>query len=381
MPPERSVSMQILETKIIYRDGEYVSFPNLALLKDGTILCAFRHAPDRVKEFGGIHHLDPDAKDVFLYSHDGGNTFEQEVHTILDEEMISNQDPCLTVLSNGRILSSSYRWIFAPAGEGPAVWGEKRYQQCGNRFFDKLDAFIGDANCSYSDDNGKTWTLVPRLYVEGAPCGVAVRGNVVELPNGELLMPYYNKLALGQLSSAGLFRSTDMGESWEDYSIIASATAEKNFYEPNIFRTQSGRLVALIRTQTDASIPGMRYEDTYLNVHTTVSEDDGKTWGPVTEIQNFWGSNPIHALQLKSGKVLVTYGYRRAPFGIRARLCNAELTDLSEAEEIILREDGAHTDLGYTNAIQLDNGDILVVYYITDENDTRVIAVTRLRED
>jgi len=400
--------MQILDTRIVYRDGNYVSFPNLALLKDGTIMCAFRHAPSRVEEFGsiahpdpdldpdlcasrqapsrvkkfgGIAHLDPDAKDVFVYSHDGGKTFEQEPHTILDEEMVSNQDPCLTVLSNGRILSSSYRWIFAPIGEGPAVWGEKRYKHCGQHFFNKYDAFIGDANCSYSDDNGKTWTFVPRLYVEGTPCGVAVRGNVLELPNGDLLMPYYNKLAFGQLSSAGLFRSTDFGETWEDYSTIAPAAPDKNFFEPNIFRTRSGRLVALIRTQTDPSVTGARYDSTYLNVHTTVSEDDGKTWGPVTEVENFWGSNPIHALQLKSGKVLVTYGYRRAPFGIRARLCNAELTDLSEAEEIILRSDAPHGDLGYTNAIQLDNGDILVTYYIADENDTRVIAVTRLRED
>jgi len=98
-------------------------------------------------------------------------------------------------------------------------------------------------------------------------------------------------------------------------------------------------------------------------------------------VENFWGSNPIHMLQLKSGKVLVSYGYRRAPFGIRARLCNAELTDLSEAEEIILRDDALHGDLGYTSAIQLDNGDILMVYYIADENDTRTITITRLRED
>jgi hypothetical protein len=373
--------MRILESKVVYRDGEYVSFLNIAVLKDGTVLCAFRHAPDRVKEYGNIIHLDPEAKDVLIYSHDGGHTFETEYHTILDEEMISNQDPCLTVLSNGRILCTSYRWIFAPAGQGSEVWGEARYKHCGLRFFDKYDAFIGDANCSYSDDNGKTWTLIPRLYVEGAPCGVAVRGNVVELPNGDLLMPAYNKLGLGELSSAHLFRSTDNGESWEDYSIIAPPHPTKNFLEPNIFRTQSGRLVALLRTQTDYSIPGVRFEDTYQNVHTTVSEDDGKTWSPVTEIPNFWGSNPSHMLQLKSGKVLVTYGYRREPFGIRARLCNAELTDLSEAEEIILRADSATGDLGYTNAIQLDNGDILIIYYMTEADGTRVIASTRLRED
>jgi hypothetical protein len=101
-----------------------VSFPNLAKLKDGTIMCAFRHAPDRQRqpEFGSCTHLDPEAKNVYIRSFDGGETFEQELHTYLDEEMISNQDPCLTVLSDGRILSSSYRWLFAPAGEGPAVW-------------------------------------------------------------------------------------------------------------------------------------------------------------------------------------------------------------------------------------------------------------------
>lgn len=272
--------MQIVETKTIYQDGEYVSFPNLALLKDGTILCAFRHAPDRIKEFGACIHLDPEAKDVFVRSFDGGKTFEPEYHTILDEEMISNQDPCITVLSDGRILSTSYRWLFAPIGEGANVWGDN-YR--GTRFFDRYDACGGEANCSYSDDNGKTWNLVPSLPV---PC--AVRGNITEMPNGDLLMPYYGSRRPGELSSSGLFRSTNRGETWEDFSLIAAATPEKNFYEPNIFRTQSGRIIALIRTQTDTSIPGARYEDTYLNVHMTVSDDNGKTFGPVKEIKNFW---------------------------------------------------------------------------------------------
>lgn len=378
--------MRILETKTIYCDGEYVSFPNLAKLKDDTILCAFRHAPDRQRqeEFGSCIHHDPEAKDVYIVSHDDGETFEQELHIILDEEMISNQDPCLTVLSNGRVISTSYRWLFAPLGEGPAVWGEKRYQHCGIPFFNKYDSFIGDANCSYSDDNGKTWTLVPRLYVEGTPCGVAVRGNIVELPNGDLLMPYYNALEYGQLSSSGLFRSTDHGETWENYSLIATdPKAEKNFYEPNIILTKSGRIVALLRTQPDPKSPNPPKScvNGYLNVHMAVSEDYGKTFGPVKEMDHFWGSNPIHALQLQSGNILVTYGYRREPYGIRARVCNSELTDLNDVEEIILRDDAPHGDLGYTNAIQLDNGDILVTYYIAQSDGTRTIELTRLRED
>jgi len=373
--------MRIIETKTIYRDEEYVSFPNLAQLSDGTIMCAFRHAPERQDQFGSAAHIDPEAKDVYILSHDGGKTFDPELHTILDEEMISNQDPCLTVLSDGRVISSSYRWIFAPIGEGPNVWGEERYKACGNKFFDLYDTFIGEANISYSDDNGKTWTLVPELPIEGAPAGVAVRGNITEMPNGDLLMPFYNKLKLGELSTSALFRSTDRGASWAPYSVIASdPDCQKHFYEPNIIRTQSGRIVALLRTQPG---PGSRFvgDRGYLNVHMAVSEDDGKTFGPVQELDHFWGSNPIHMLQLKSGKILVTYGYRREPFGIRARLCNSELTDVNEAEEIILRDDGAHGDLGYANAIQLENGDILVVYYICVDGKIRTIDITRLRED
>ena len=88
--------MRIVETKTIYRDDTaYVSWPNLAELKDGTILCAFRHAPDRQSqpEYGCCVHLDPEAKDVCIRYYDGGNTFDQQLHTILDEEMVSNQDP------------------------------------------------------------------------------------------------------------------------------------------------------------------------------------------------------------------------------------------------------------------------------------------------
>ena len=47
---------------------------------------------------------------------------------------------------------------------------------------------------------------------------------------------------------------------------------------------------------------------------------------------------------------------------------------------MILRDDAPDGDLGYPNAIQLDNGDILVAYYINNPDGIRSIDVTRLRE-
>lgn len=379
--------MRIVETKTIYRDDSgYASWPNLALMKDGSILCAFRHAPDRQsqKQYGCCVHLDPDAKDVCIRSYDGGETFSQELHTILDEEMVSNQDPCLTVLSDGRVLSTSYRWLCVPAGNGRKIWGETDFAAFGSSFFEECDAFLGDVNCSYSDDNGETWVLAPPISVPNAPHGAAVRGNIVELPNGDLLMPYYITMGINQSSTAALFRSTDRGETWKHDSVIAKdPDNQKYYYEPNLILTKSGRLVALMRTEVDPNNPNPPagcYHN-YLNVHMAVSEDYGKTFGPVTEIQNFWGSNPIHALRLQSGNVLVTYGYRRSPYSVRARLCNGELSNLSETEEIVLRDDAPNEDLAYTNAIQLDNGDILVAYYFPQPDGIRTIELTRLREE
>jgi hypothetical protein len=123
---------------------------------------------------------------------------------------------------------------------------------------------------------------MPNLTVEGAPSGIAVRGNITELPDGTLLMPYYGALKQGQLSSCGLLRSTDRGENWTPYSIMAfDPDCKKNFVEANIYRTESGRIVGLFRTQSDyqaAKRAGIPFDATYLNLHISVSEDDGKTY-------------------------------------------------------------------------------------------------------
>lgn len=375
------MKMKIIEHRTIYRDGEYVSFPNLAILADGKVICAFRHALDRQKQYGRVTHVDPTAKDVFIKSEDGGKTFSPQLHTIIDDEM-SDQDPCVTVLSDGRMIATYFRWQLTEIGRGKERWGEENFARYGRSLHGLYDCFPNGASYSISDDNGQTWRHMPVLRMEGVPESGGVRGNCVELPGGDLLMPFYGALRLGELSRSGLIHSCDRGETWHYYSTMAFDPAcAKNFLEPSIYRTDSGRMIGLFRTQSDFYKPGVSFDDTYLNLHTAVSDDDGKTFGPVEEVPGVWGSNPFHPLRLRSGKVLLSYGYRREPFGIRARLCNSELTDISEAPEIILRQDAANGDLGYPNAIQLPDGDVLVTYYIAMADGVRTIDVTRLRED
>ncbi len=82
------------------------------------MICAFRHAKERQKQDGKVTHVDPTAKDVYIISRDGGKTFEQELNLIIDEENVSNQDPCMKVLSDGRVIATYFR--------GPVLIGAGR---------------------------------------------------------------------------------------------------------------------------------------------------------------------------------------------------------------------------------------------------------------
>ena len=371
--------MKILETKTIYRDGEYAAFPNLARLSDGTVICAFRHAKERQAQYGHVTHIDPTAKDVFITSPDGGRAFDSALHTIVDDPDASNQDPCVNVLSDGRIIVTYFRWDLCPVGEGPKMWGEANFRSFGRTLWDKYDCYTGGARYAISDDNGASWRQRSLNEVEGMPESGGVRGNILELPSGELLMPIYGSLRSGELSRCGVLHSLDRGERWAFLSEMAwDPTGTKTFLEPNLYRTPSGRLVGLIRTQTDYRKPGVAFDDTYLNLHIAVSDDDGRSFGPVREIPDLWGSSPFHALRLGDGRVLLTYGYRRAPFGIRARVCDPELEHIEDGEEIILRDDAPNGDLGYPHALLLDDGTALVAYYISDPNGIRGIEATVL---
>lgn len=54
---------------------------------------------------------------------------------------------------------------------------------------------------------------------------------------------------------------------------------------------------------------------------------------------------------------------------MKARIINSECTNIDEAEEFTIYEDGKTVDLGYPSAIELGNGNILVVYYCHDNDD------------
>lgn len=76
--------------------------------------------------------------------------------------------------------------------------------------------------------------------------------------------------------------------------------------------------------------------------------------------------NPPCLIRLNDGRLVVTYGYRAVPYGIRAKLSNDN--GKSWSEEIHLRDDARSFDFGYTRTVQRSDGKIVTIYYYTTEN-------------
>ena len=85
--------------------------------------------------------------------------------------------------------------------------------------------------------------------------------------------------------------------------------------------------------------------------------------------------NPPSMVNLNDGRLVVTYGFRSDPYGIRAKISKDE--GKTWGDEVLLRKDGRNWDLGYTQTVQRTDGKLVTVYYYsTRENPEQFIAAT-----
>ena len=135
---------------------------------------------------------------------------------------------------------------------------------------------------------------------------------------------------------------------------------------PSTVRLDARTLVTAVRRQT----PAGNGIDVYR------SADLGATWTFVdTAVADTGRGNPASLIRLRDGRLALTYGYRAAPFGIRARI-SRDGGRTWEVERVI--RDGAQDwDLGYPRSVQRTDGKIVTVYYYNDPGQPeRYIAAT-----
>ncbi|MBN1347334.1 MAG: exo-alpha-sialidase [Phycisphaerae bacterium] len=220
---------------------------------------------------------------------------------------------------------------------------------------------------TWSDDLGKTWVKTRQLPL-GPFCakpdpkhhrGVSPQWRIVTLKDGTALMSLYGsydpaykgpiKVPSGTLKLAGVIRSRDNGQTWGDISLIL-AEPDDQLYEETALCLVGDRLLAHVRTPRH-------------DVVQYASDDGGRTWkGPTPFTEP--GQQPGGAFRLAGGKLLGTWGNRRAPFGAAAMLSRDGGKTWDYKHRVSLAWDATCENCGYANGAQAGDGTIVVVYYI-----------------
>ena len=366
--PAQAAGLRKISDTVVYSDERFYSaFPSVIRRPDGELLAAFRRAPDR-RLLGrpGIQHTDPNSYCVLVRSRDNGQAWSREPELIYAHPLGGSQDPALLQLRDGSILCSSYLWTWvdpqtykAPAGA--TVVGQGQYVFQGGYLV-------------RSEDGARTWRgpFIPppipgrgRRDGYGNPLPSYNRGALCQGRDGRI----YWAVASGRAADAPgtdvhLLAPSDRGKTWH-YSCVIATDPKVTFNETSLYETAGGDLVAFLRTAS-------------LDDHTFLarSRDRGRSFEPWQDAG--WQGHPHHAVRLEDGRVFLVYGYRHKPYGIRARILDAECTNAASVPEFVLRDDGGSGDLGYPWAVALPGRRVLAVYYFQRDNGTRHIAGTLL---
>lgn len=196
-----------------------------------------------------------------------------------------------------------------------------------------------------STDGGMTWsTRLPSIV--NSPHGP------IQLRDGRLL--YAGKQLWTGDKKIGVCESKDDGQTWQWLAEIPTRAGDevvKGYHELHAVEAADGTLIVQIRNQGKNRNSGETLQ--------TESKDGGKTWNEPHSI-GVWGL-PSHLLRLRDGRLLMTYGYRRKPYGNQARIS----TDHGKtwSEPMTISDDGKGGDLGYPSTVELADGTLLTVWY------------------
>jgi BNR repeat-like domain len=216
----------------------------------------------------------------------------------------------------------------------------------------------------YSYDRGTTWRGPYALPLFGQP---GVMGRTDYIVNGREDCMLFLTASKADRKEGRPFcaRTTDGGRSWQFLSFIGPEPVGYSIM-PSTVRTSPTDLVTTIRRLD----PPKSWIDAYG------SQDDGRSWSFLsTPAPDTGEGNPPSLLRLPDGRLCVIYGVRARPCGIHARLSRDG--GKTWGEDIVLRDDGGSTDVGYPRSVLRPDGKVVTVYYYSDRTGpTRYIGAT-----
>ncbi len=339
----------------------YFGWPTVVRLADGTVLVASSGLRSE--------HVCPWGKTVLHVSPDEGRTWSPS--KVIQDSPLDDRDAGVLDLGGGHVLVSWFTsdtrkyvhddWVMKLLGEeGIAAWNATLSTWTEEMVSHWLGSWV-----LLSADGGETWGEPIRVPVS-APHGPSRLRSGDLLYLGKRFVTGWNEMAVGSIVAA---RSRDGGGSWEELGAVpvCPGTSPANYHEPHVLELPSGRLLGAIRIEnaSRADLAGSGVPS--FSVMQTESEDGGHTWSPARPL-GFPGSPP-HLLRHSSGALVLTYGYRQAPFGQRVALSDDD--GATWDHDWIIRDDGPDGDLGYPSTVQLADGSLFTVCYQKVTGDER----------
>ncbi len=336
--PQTGPRADVLETKTILPAGQpYAGWPTVARRRDGTLWLVWSGGREaHVCPFGQVHAMT---------SADDGQTWTWP--RVLFDGPIDDRDSGVVETARGTLLVTTFTSL---AYEGPlaklAADDPRRARWLG--VHDRLDAEGRTAELGEwllrSTDGGTTWSA--RL-----PTTVNSPHGPIQLADGRLL--YAGKELWTPEGRIGVCTSKDDGLTWEWLAEIPTRPGDavkRGYHELHAVETDDGRILVQIRNHNEP------HKGETLQ---TESSDGGRTWSEPRSI-GVWGL-PSHLLKLRDGRLVMTYGYRRPPYGNQARVSRDHGRTWSEP--LTISADGASGDLGYPSTVELADGRLLTVWY------------------
>lgn len=325
-------------------DGVYYGWPTVALRGDELLVVASGGRAAHVCPFGRV--------DLFR-SRDGGETWTWP-QTIYDGP-IDDRDAGICVADSGTILVTTFTSLayepelnaeIAARAKGEGKWSDARFDSW-KRANDRISAEARkkELGCwaQRSTDGGITWSarLATPFNSPHGPC---------QLADGTLL--YVGKELWTDAKRVGACVSKDDGQTWEvrGFMPVRDGDSVVQYHELHAVEATDGTLVAQIRNEN---------KNNHCENLQTISKDGGATWS-VPRAIGVWGI-PSQLTRLRDGRLLMTYGHRRAPIGVQARVSD----DCGEtwSEAMVVYGDAVSCDLGYPSTVQMPDGTFRTVWY------------------
>lgn len=319
------------------------AWPTIARLSDGKLATVF--SGER------MNHVCPFGKVMISYSEDEGTSWTLPA-TLLDTPL-DERDAGICVCGEKvyvTTFNNSLKFQRDHLNKYPEDWSaaEKKFLK------DYLSLITDEEETRYL---GSLYVASKGGYKFGMPnkIGVSSPHGMIALSDGSLLYvgnrPQFETRRMRKDQSIYFISSKD-GTNWTKRKKIPLLNTEKYlFCEPHAIETQTGFLIA-VRRQCNEDDQGVF--DTWLI-------DADKELKHFTNQRKVTDGAPPHLSKRASGDIVLSYGYRKKPFGQRAMISRDDGKTWSE--EYILDDEGISWDLGYPATIERKDGKLITVYY------------------